>query len=123
MEGTLFGMPLFTVGLICLGLAALWYFVWPKDKTPAPFKQLPNYRPRTAWTHSVLRWFHTLVWMLLAAACFFADAGQSTLVTACLLLAGVLYVVFVVALLKDGQRQKAIERESANSYPPRQSGR
>lgn len=63
MEGTLFGVPLFTVGLICLGLAVLWYFVWPKDKTPEPFKQLPTYRPRPAWMQSVLRWFHTLVWI------------------------------------------------------------
>lgn len=57
--------------------------------------------------------------MLLATACFFADAGQSTLVTACLLLAGVLHVVFVVTLIKGGQRQKAIEHESADSHPPR----
>lgn len=60
---------------------------------------------------------------LLATACFFADAGQSTLVTACLLLAGVFYAAFVVALIKDGQRQKAIEREGAHSQTPRQSGR
>jgi Flp pilus assembly protein TadB len=118
MEGTLF-----TLGLICLGLAVLWYFVWPKDKTPKPLKQLPHYRPRPAWMHSVLRWFHSLVWMLLAAACLFADAGQSTLASACLLLAGVFYVVFVVTLIKDGQRQKAIEREGIGSQPPRQSSR
>jgi threonine/homoserine/homoserine lactone efflux protein len=72
---------------------------------------------------SVLRWFHTLVWMLFAAACFFADAEQSTLVAACVLLAGMLYVIFVVTLIKDGQRQKAIERAGTNSQPPRQSGR
>jgi hypothetical protein len=62
MEGALFGMPLFTVGLIGLGLAVLWYFVWPKDGIPEPFKQLHHYRPRPAWMQSVLRWFHTLTW-------------------------------------------------------------
>jgi Flp pilus assembly protein TadB len=119
MESVLSGVPLSTVGLICLSLAVLWYFVWPKDKTPEPFKQLPRYRPRPAAVQSILRWFHTLVWMSLAAACFFAGAGQSALVTTCLLLAGVLYVVFVVTLIKDGQRQKAIEREGTHSQPPR----
>jgi Flp pilus assembly protein TadB len=114
---------LFTLGLGCLALAVLWYFVWPKDKTPEQFKQLPHYRPRPAGIQAVLRWFHTLVWMLLAAACFFTDAGQSTLAAASALLAGVFYVVFVVTLIKDGQRQKAIEREGAGSQPPRPSGR
>lgn len=118
MEGTLF-----TLGLICLGLAVLWYFVWPKDKTPEPFKQLPTYRPRPAWMQPVLRWCHMLVWLLLATACFFADAGRSALATACLLLAGGTYVIFIVTLIKDGQRQKAIEREGTGSQPPRQSGR
>ena len=64
-------------------LALLWYFVWPKDNTPKPLKQVPGYRPRPVWMHDVLRWFHMLVWMLLATTCFFADAGQSTLATAC----------------------------------------
>jgi len=114
---------LFTLGLICLGLAVLWYFVWPKDKTPEPFKQLPTYRPRPAAARSILRWFHTIVWMLLATASFYANAGLSILATTTLLLAGVLYLVFVVTLIKDGQRQKAIEREGTGSQPPRQSSR
>ncbi len=76
MDGTLFGMPLSTLGLICMCLALLWYFVWPKDNTPKPLKQVPGYRPRPVWMHDVLRWFHMLVWMLLATACFFTDAGQ-----------------------------------------------
>jgi uncharacterized membrane protein YkvA (DUF1232 family) len=119
MENTLFSIPLFTLGLVCLALAVLWYFVWPKDNTPEPLKQVPGYRPRPAWMHDVLRWFHTLVWMLLAAAVLFADAEQPTLVSACALLAGVFYVVFVVTLIKDRQRQKANEHESAGSQPHR----
>jgi Flp pilus assembly protein TadB len=118
-EGAVLGVLLFTVGVICLGLAVLWYDVWPKDKTPEPFKQLPQSRPRPVAVQSILRWFHTLIWMLLAAACFFAFTGRSTLVTACLLLAGVMYVVFIVTLIKDRQRQKAIEREGTGSQPPR----
>ena len=115
MDGTLFGIPYFTLGLMCLGLAVVWYTVWPKDRTPEPFKQLPEYKPRPAWLQSVLRWFHALVWVMLAATCWFADAGQTTLATASAMVAGIMYVTFVVALIKDGQRRKAFEHESTSS--------
>jgi hypothetical protein len=115
MEDTLFGIPLSTLGLICMCLALLWYFVWPKDNTPKPLKQVPGYRPRPVWMHDVLRWFHMIVWMLLAATCFFTDADQSTLASVSALLAGVFYVIFVVTLIKDKQRQKANEREGLSS--------
>jgi hypothetical protein len=69
MEETLLGIPFFTWGRVCLGLAVLWYFIWPKDKTPESLKQSPTYKPRPVWVHSVLRWFHALAWVLLAATC------------------------------------------------------
>jgi hypothetical protein len=123
MDGTLFGIPYFTLGLVCLGLAVVWYFVWPKDRTPEPFKQLPEYMPRPVWVQSVLRWFHALAWMMLAAMFLFLDAGQTLLASASALSAGIMYVTFVVALVKDGQRRKAFERESADPPSHRQSGR
>jgi hypothetical protein len=122
MDGTLFGIPYFTLALGCLGLAALWYFVWPKDRTPEPLKQLPEYKARPAWVHSVLRWFHTLAWVALAAMFLFLDAGQTTLASATAVLGGVMYVTFVVALIKDGQRRKAFEHESTAPPSHRQSG-
>ena len=122
MDGTLFGIPLFTLGLVCLGLAVLWYYVWPKDRTPEPLKQLPEYKPRSAWLQSVLRWFHALVWVMLAATCWFLDAAQTTLATASALVAGIMYVTFVVALIKDGQRRKAFEHESTAPPSNRRSG-
>ena len=122
MDGTLFGIPLFTLGLVCLGLAVLWYFVWPKDRTPASFKKLPGYKPRPVWMQSVLRWFHALVWAMLAATCLFWDAGQVPLATTSALLAGIMYVTFVVVLIKDGQRRKAFEHESTAPPANRQSG-
>jgi hypothetical protein len=70
-----------------------------------------------------LRWFHLPVWVCLASACFCALAGQSTLASAAALLAGILYVIFVTALMKDKQRQKAIEREGTGSQSSHQSGR
>jgi drug/metabolite transporter (DMT)-like permease len=123
MDGTLFGIPYFTLGLVCLGLAVLWYYVWPKDRTPEPLKQLPEYKPRPAWMQSVLRWFHALAWVMLAATCWFLDAAQTTLASASALIAGFMYVMFIVAVIKDGQRRKALEHESLNPPSNRQSGR
>lgn len=122
MDGTLFGIPYFTLGLVCLGLAVLWYYVWPKDRTPEPLKQLPGYKPRPAWMQSVLRWFHALAWVLLAAMFWFLDAGQATLALAAALVAGIMYVTFVTTLIKDGQRRKAFEHESNAPHSNRQSG-
>jgi hypothetical protein len=122
MDGTLFGIPYFTLGLVCLGLAGLWYFVWPKDRTPEPLKQLPEYKPRPAWVQSVLRWFHALAWVMLAAMFWFLDAAQTTLASASALIAGFMYVTFMVTLIKDGQRRKAFEHESITPPSNRQSG-
>jgi uncharacterized membrane protein len=121
MDGTLFGIPYFTLGLVCLGLAVVWYYVWPKDRTPEPFKTLPEYKPRPAWIQSVLRWFHALVWAMLAAMFWFLDAGQTPLAAFSALIAGIMYVTFVVALVKDGQRRKALEHESTPPPSNRQS--
>jgi hypothetical protein len=123
MNDTLLGIPYFTLGLVCLGLAMLWYFVWPKDRTPEPIKQLPEYKPRPAWLQSVLRWFHALAWVMLAAMFWFLDAGQQALAEASALIAGIMYVTFVVAIVKDGQRRKAFEHESLNPPANRRSGR
>ncbi len=122
MNGTLFGISYFTLGLASLGLAVVWYFVWPKDRTPEPLKRLPEYRPRPAWMESVLRWFHLLTWALLAAMFLFLGAEQSTLASVSALLAGALYLTFVIALVKDAQRRKAFEHESLNPPANRQSG-
>lgn len=123
MDETLFGIPYFTLGLVCLGLAGLWYFVWPKDRTPEPLKKLPEYKPRPAWMQAVLRWFHTLAWVMLAAACWFSDAMRPTLIAVSALIAGIMYVTFVIALIKDGQRRKAFEHESLHPPSNRQSSR
>jgi hypothetical protein len=122
MEDTLLGIPLAALGLICLGIAALFYFIWPRDKTPEAVKQQPGYQPRPAWMQAILRWSHLLVWLLLAATCFLASAGQSALASATALLAGILYLLFVTTLMKDKQRQKAFEHESTAPPSNRQSG-
>lgn len=122
MGETLFGIPYFIWSLVCLGLAVLWYFVWPKDRTPEPIKQRPDYKPRPTWVQVVLRWFHALVWLLLAMMFLFFGVGQAALASTTGLAAGIIYGMFVVAVVKDDQRRKALKHESPDPPAHRQSG-
>lgn len=60
-------IPPYIWGFVSLGLAVLYFFVWPKQKADNPV-------PRPAGRQFVLRWFHSLVWVFLAVA-FFMWAG------------------------------------------------
>ncbi len=57
----LLGVPLPIWGVVCLAVAAVWLFVWPRQKAAA-----------TGVRFFILRWFHAVVWLLLAAAAFIA---------------------------------------------------
>ncbi len=52
MTPTLFGIPFYLWGVVCLGVAA--------------------------WRQFILRWFHALVWVLLAGACFARAIGWAS---------------------------------------------
>ncbi|MBF8285253.1 MAG: hypothetical protein HW378_4168 [Anaerolineales bacterium] len=67
MTPTLFGIPFYLWGVVCLGVAAIYTAIWPKPKPGAP--------ARPAWRQFILRWFHTLVWVLLAGACWARATG------------------------------------------------
>ena len=95
---SLFGIPWYVWGLACLAVAAVYLVAWPRPprKSSAP--------ARPPWRQFVLRWFHSLVWLLLALACFvqasqFAGGGAVGGVLA--VLAGLLYLVFMGALVAD----------------------
>jgi hypothetical protein len=62
MATGLLGISWFGWGGLCLAVAALYWVAWPK---PHPERR----EPRPAWAGVVLRWFHSLVWVLLALAC------------------------------------------------------
>lgn len=87
----LFGIPLPLIGFGCFLLSALFLFVWPKGKAK-PYK-------RISWPGYILHFFHPLAWVLLAMATFLElrDPGLS-IITA--VLGGVVYVIFVVMLVK-----------------------
>jgi hypothetical protein len=48
-----------------LALAIIWVFIWPSNKSVES----------GSMQFIILRWFHALVWMLLAAAGFVAGSG------------------------------------------------
>jgi hypothetical protein len=56
------GIPLFVWAIFCLGVAAVWVAFWPEERAAGagPLR------------YFILRWFHALTWLLLAAAAFVA---------------------------------------------------
>ena len=95
MTNTFLGISLILWSALCLGVAVVYAFVWPKPRAPRP-----------AWSAFVLRWFHSLVWALLATACLlWAASIPSMLAQGLALLALVFYSVFMVTFLRDRQRQ------------------
>lgn len=99
LGNTLLGIPLVFWGLGCLAIAVAYYRIWPQ---PIPKRT----QPRTQWQHIVLRYFHSLVWVLLAAGCFLAGAGYNVgLWVAALALP--VYIVFLVMVIQDRNRELA----------------
>lgn len=60
MESRFFGLPFVVWGVVCLVVAVVFVFVWPHDRVA----------DAAGLRYVVVRWGHTLVWLLLAASCF-----------------------------------------------------
>jgi len=69
--------------LICLVIAVVYIFLWPGRNDRERFRQLP------LWRRIVLRWFHSLTWVLIGVACLLWS--KLTAIAAC-----IVYVVFLV---------------------------
>ncbi len=95
---TLFGLPWWVWGLLCLVVAAIYLVVWPRPpRTSGALARPP-------WRRFVLRWFHSLVWALLALSCFIQAsqiAGGGVVGGVLAVLAGLMYLIFVGALVAD----------------------
>ncbi|GIV79220.1 MAG: hypothetical protein KatS3mg050_3614 [Litorilinea sp.] len=97
MDDRLLGIPLLAWGGVCLALAANWFLIWPSHRAA----QTQGLR------YVILRWFHGLTWLLLAAAAFLARFGllgglNTAKVLAVLALAT--YLTFMVTLVRSGSR-------------------
>jgi hypothetical protein len=94
MGKMLFGVELWAWGVICLGVAATYWFLWPKAAA----------QRTSGWQWWVLRAFHSLVWLFLALACF-TRAPLGNWVSNTLALCGVAaYVIFIYTLATIGRR-------------------
>jgi hypothetical protein len=89
---TLLGIPFWVLGLAALGMAGLYaVFVPRKQQVMAMSGQ----------KFIILRWFHSLVWVLLAGAAFIMAIGNPALTGIAQLVAaagGGVYVVYMATL-------------------------
>lgn len=85
------------LGFVIAGVIAIaYYFVWPGRNRPDLVKARPS------WSRIVLRWFHSLTWALLAAACLFWSKVLA-------LLAAALYLIFLFTLARE-RSSEAVSR-------------
>ncbi len=94
---SLFGIPVIVLGGVCLGLTIVWVFVWPRGRVT----------PADGMRYLIVRWFHALVWLLLALAAFVAGLelfGGLALAQPLALLALFVYFVYMFTLLTSRQR-------------------
>lgn len=90
MTTSLLGLPLAVWGGICLAISAIWIFVWPSHRAATP-----------RWRFIVLRWFHMVVWLLLALAAFSAGSslpGGADIARLVALLSLFTYLIFMSTL-------------------------
>ena len=91
------GLPLFVWALFCLGVAAVWVAFWPAERAAGagPLRYI------------ILRWFHALTWLLLAAAALIAGLGAEANARAAKVVALAslaVYLVFMGTFLTSGRR-------------------
>lgn len=99
MNTEFLGVAWWIWGIGCLVVAGVYTIVWPRPKTDDP--------PRTAWQTFVLRWFHALVWVLLAAACFVHYLNPPAGLPEMLALGAlVVYLVFMATTLSQRGRTR-----------------
>jgi len=99
---TFLGLPWLAWGALCLLVAAIYLVIRPRQ----PAKDAA---PRPIWRQVVLRWFHSLVWVLLAAACFVQalQLSRAPGIGSALALGALLaYLVFLAALVSDRVKRK-----------------
>ncbi|MCX6039755.1 MAG: hypothetical protein NTV69_01255 [Caldilinea sp.] len=104
MDANLLGIPLVFWGILCLAVAIAYYFVWPSPG-------LRRLTRRTLRAQIVLRYFHSLVWVLLAIGCFLGAAGSGDLGRWVALLGIPTYAVFLVFVVRDRHQEERARSE------------
>lgn len=95
------GVSLLIWGCLCLMVALIYLFISPRliKRRQSPYAK---------WRYLVLRWFHSLVWLLLALSCFLWGEylnGGAVLANVLALLSLAIYLVFIVTFIVDRKAQ------------------
>jgi hypothetical protein len=87
--------------ILCIAVAAIYVFFWPRPGHDRP-------RPRPLIVHLVLRWLHSVVWLLFALAGLSWTVEARTLAGYLSVVALFLYLVFVTTLVLDRRAGRRI---------------
>jgi hypothetical protein len=97
MNTPFLGVPWLVWGLFCLAVAVIFTVIGPRGKRPGKASALQSL---------ILRWFHALVWVLLAVSFLLRDgkilAGSGT-ANILALLALFVYLIFLGTLLRSSR--------------------
>jgi hypothetical protein len=97
MNTPFLGVPWFVWGLLCLAVAVIFTVIWPGGRSPS---SLPGLQ------YIILRWFHALVWILLAVSFFLRGGmilGGPSTANVLALLALVVYLIFMGTVLTSSR--------------------
>ena len=99
MTPSFLSIPFYIWALLCLVVAGIYAVVWPRPK---------DGQRRAMWQYLVLRWFHSLVWILLAVACLMWAGwlpGNDELAQRFAFVALPVYGVFMIVLQMERRGQ------------------
>ncbi|KPL91441.1 hypothetical protein [Herpetosiphon geysericola] len=92
MSTRFLGIPAIVWSMLALIIAAIFVYVWPSDKVPGD---------TTSIRYLILRWGHTLVWVLIAGFILLRSVGASTIANLLGALAGITYLAFVAMIVMN----------------------
>jgi hypothetical protein len=101
INSAVLGLPWTLWGLLALLVAGVYAVVWPRTGASA--------RLGPVWRLLVLRWFHALVWVLLALSCFIRTdliPGGSGAANVAALIGLVTYAAFLGTLTIDRRSER-----------------
>ena len=91
------GVPYFVWVIVCLTIATLYYFFAPKQsKNPT----------LSVMSRRILKYFHSLVWILLAIASLLANFKFNSMAKLIALLSLGVYLVFMITLVRAKTGEK-----------------
>jgi hypothetical protein len=99
---TFWGVSYFVWLIICIAIAVLYLFVVPKAA------QDPHNGIRERW---ILKYMHSLVWMLLAFSCILANYKLSVGARMMSLSALVSYILFMFTMIKVKMKKRVLEKD------------